>query len=331
MPAQSLVINDALSSESWGLARVIRRKAPWDVTRPAFPVSTFYEASRDGTGVDIYSLDSGVDTSHSEMAGRVVNVYDHFSTGGVHNGDDHGHGTAAMSAAAGNTLGTARGALIWSFKLYSSAGNTTIPAIQACLTQALNHYNSRSGTNRPAVVCANFAISDASFDTTLNAMIDAGMIIVCPVHNFGNNVDGSGIRPALINDTVAVGGVGFCDLPYYLGQSVDTLNTTQIGTGYGNSVDILAPAQSLKLARCSFLGGGYRVWSGNSFSCPFVAGIVACMLQGHSRRTTRAQVQAVISKLLSNATTGRLRPAFGFTPLADRIAYLNPSTTLETF
>ncbi|UWU17010.1 hypothetical protein N2599_29865 (plasmid) [Rhizobium sullae] len=49
------------------------------------------------------------------------------------------------------------------------------------------------------------------------------------------------------------------------------------------------------------------------------------MLQGHNRLTSRSQVQAVKAKLLANATTGKLRSAFGLSPLPDKILYLDPN------
>ncbi len=328
---QPLTINAEFSSDSWGLARIIRRNAPYNVERPRFPITTFYEALRDGTGVDIYSIDSGIDTTHAETLGRVTNVYDYFGTGGVHNGDDLGHGTGAASAMAGSTCGPARGALLWSFKIYSSAGTASLASIQASLTEALAHYNSRAGLNRPAVCSANFSINSSAIEPHINAMIDAGMVIVTGPHNYGTNLSTSGFRPSIMTDVIAVGGIGPCDLPYYLGIATDSTGAPQIGTGFGSQIALLGPAQNLRIANASVLGGGYRVHSGNSYSTPFATGVVACMLQGHNRLTSRAQVQAVRAKLIANATVGKFRPAFGYSPLPDKILYMDPYISFETF
>jgi subtilisin family serine protease len=198
------------------------------------------------------------------------------------------------------------------------------------LTEALTHYTGRAATNRPGVVCANFSIADIAVASKIDDMINAGMVVVCSVHNYGRDVAVDNFYPAVQADVIGVGGIGFCDTPYYLGVSADEFGAPQIGTGFGTPVDILAPAQSLRLANASVLGGGYRVYSGNSFSCPFVTGAVACMLEGKTRITTRAGVQAVITKLLANATTGKLRPGFGLAPLPDKILYLDPAVSTET-
>ncbi len=120
-------------------------------------------------------------------------------------------------------------------------------------------------------------------------------------------------------DAIVAGGSGMADIPYY--HSID-------GTNFGTEVDILAPGQAIRLAAATVAGvGDYQTRRGTSISCPFVAGVVACMLEGHNRLTTRAQVQAVRTKLLANATAGKIRSAFGLTPLPDKILYLDPDQT----
>lgn len=117
-------------------------------------------------------------------------------------------------------------------------------------------------------------------------------------------------------------------LPYHLGNPTDSRNTVQVGTGWGSEVDILAPAQHIWMADKAT--DGFMQWSGGSWAVPLTAGVIACMLQGHARLTTRAEVQALNTKLIANATTGLLRPAYGYT-LPDKVLYLDPEATFETF
>ena len=329
MVFQPLTIDPELSGASWGLARIVRRRAPWNVSQIRLPLETTYESLRDGTGVDLYMVDSGIDLSHAEVSGRATNVYEFHSSGGV--GDDHGHGTAVASVAAGNTCGPARGAEIFSFKCYNSAGVTGLSDVTACLNEVASHYASRSALNRPAVLSISVAGNLPGLGAPIGALIDAGMPVAAAVHNHGRLLDSFfPMHPAMVSDVLACGGIAMNDSPYYLGQQLDEFSTLQVGTNFGPEIDILAPSQSLRMARASFLGAGYRVWSGTSFAAPMVAGVIACMLQGKSRLTTRSQVQAVNAKVIENATTGRLRTVPFIGSLPDRIVYLDPRLAVES-
>lgn len=319
---QSITLDVELEDGSWAIARTIRRDAPWNVDRIKHPFETNFRCARDGTGVDIYTVDSGIYLAHSEFGGRATNVYEFSSTGGA--GDDYGHGTLTASAAAGATTGIARGALLWSFRSStSSAGGNSNASIVAAIGQLLTHYNSRSGLNRPAVV--NLSISPTHNSTVVDAiddLIDAGLVCVLSA---GNEADllVVGTYPVVFTvDAIVAGGTGMADIPYYRGSD---------STNYGSAVHILAPGQAIRAAAAPVRAAGdFENRSGTSISTPFVVGVIACMLQGHDRLTTRAQVQAVKAQLLANATTGRFRTAFGLSPLPDKILYLDPDLTFET-
>lgn len=317
MADQSITIDSAFSTGSWGIARVIRRSAPWNVDRLTHPTYTYYRCARDGTGVDIYDLDTGIDTSHVEFGGRATNLTEVVSSGGA--GDDHGHGTAVASAAIGATVGIARGANLFGVKVLDSSNTGTMTNIATGLANVLTHYNGRSNPAVCILPLQNSA-ADASVTTAIGNLLNAGMVVVSVAGNGMTDLGASDQQPAEADaDIVIVGGIGMGDLPYFRGDS---------GTGYGTPVEILAPAQALYLARAAVSGGGYTSGSnGNSFAAPMVAGAIACMLQGHSKLTTRTQVQAVVTHLLAQATTGKLRTAWGLSPLPDKILYLNPNTT----
>lgn len=296
----------------WAIARCVRRTAPWNVDHIRLPLDTFYRSVRTGVGVDLYILDTGIRSDHVEFTGR-ANV--------IGNGeDDHGHGTSVAGLAAGTTTGIAKGATIWGVECLSSSQDTPNAFIENAVDEVLANH---AGRDNPAVV--NMSLGDQSVDPiseNVARLIDAGIVCVATANNFKQELGVEVNRyPGMTADVVCVGGIGMADIPYF-----NTVN----GTNYGAPVDILAPGQTLWTADWD-ADDAYTLFSGTSGAAPLVAGIVACMLEGHAKLTDRTDVQAVVAKLLANATTGKFRSAFGLSPLPDRIAYLDPDLEIEEF
>jgi len=105
----SFVTNDAVTIEedtevshqalSWGLDRIDQERLPLD--------NSFNPGMYNGNGVNVYVLDTGIYTDHSDFAGRATLPKD-FSGGGIN--DLHGHGTHCAGIVGSNTYGVARGA-----------------------------------------------------------------------------------------------------------------------------------------------------------------------------------------------------------------------------
>lgn len=316
---QALSFGPDWSGDSWPLARVIRRAAPWDVDHLRHPINTFFTCARDGSGVDIYFLDSGINTSHIEFSGgRFENTYFPFGLG-------EGHGSMTASASAGNTCGVARGALVFCFQWINSTSGFLADALTA-LGQIDTHYAGRAGLNRPAVLAMEFdgTGSSSAFEAAVSDLIDDGMVCLGAAGNAGAEISSGTHYPMTYTDVICVGGIGPADLPGYF------LRPNSIGglsrTNWGARVDVMAPGQ---LQRCAQWddNSNYVVFGGStSGALAVAAGVVACMLEGHGRLSTRTEVQAVRNHVISTATTGALRnPAgYGMTTLPDRILYLDP-------
>ncbi|TGT72899.1 hypothetical protein EN802_13550 [bacterium M00.F.Ca.ET.159.01.1.1] len=319
---QSISIDSTLATGSWALPRIIRRRAPWNVDRLRHPIETYFRSERDGTGVDIYIVDTGIDIAHSVFGGRASIIYEFYSSGGAN--DDVGHGTGVASCAAGDVVGIARGATLFGLKIGQAPnGVSSTTALTTALGHLLTHY---AGRTRPAVCNISYLFSSTAVLSAIADVIDAGIAVCGPAGNSVTDLASINVFPAEAPDAVCVAGLGMADIPYY-GFGVDRpTSALTFGTNYGSSVSIMAPAQGVKVAAASVLGAGsYFVAAGTSYASPMAAGVIACMLQDYQRPTTRTQVQAINAKLFSNATTGHLRNAFGLSPLPDRILYLDPN------
>lgn len=320
-PGQDLAIDGDLAGASWAIARVIRRGSPWPTQRLQFPWDTTFNCVRDGSGVDWYSIDSGILLAHDDITGRATNVYEAVSSGGT--GDDFGHGTQTASAACGLTVGLARGALLWSFKVLNSTGVGTNTNLVSALGEVLSHYNGRAGTNRPAVLNMSLVNFSSAGNAAISDCIDAGIFVVACAGNTLTDLSTVDMFPAEADaDILVVGGTGAADIPYYGSQGGNYQ-----GTNWGTRVDLLAPAQAIRVAT-NTANDAYINSNGTSFACAIVSGAIACILQGHARLVNRTQVQAVKTHVVANATTGRINAAAfaqaGVTTLTDKLMYLDP-------
>ena len=75
--------------DSWGLDRVDQRAID---ASGGSPYDGFYRYSADGTGVNVYVVDTGIRTTHADFEGRAVIGFDAIGDGNTA-GDCHGHGT----------------------------------------------------------------------------------------------------------------------------------------------------------------------------------------------------------------------------------------------
>lgn len=328
---QNVSLNaDMLGTGGWAAARCIRRRDPWAPSR-AFPRTSTFDAKRTGAGVDIFIIDSGVEYTHPEFGGR-VNQYWHYSSSYAEAElDGSGHGSHCLGLALGRTVGIAREARGHSMKFYhadSGAGGTRAVAAMGAI---LSQYNAQADDDRPAVMFMSWSGFLSTIDAAVTDLINAGIVCCYPAGNEATDITASVIRPAESDpDTIVCGGIQINDTAYY----TPSTTTGEFGTNFSpTDVDILAPAQVTMSVNRASAGGGYRTGSGTSYATPMVAGVVACMLQGYKRLTTRAQVQAVKQRLLDNATTGALKPLSKkdgtLFDLPDRILYLDPMIEFE--
>ena len=290
----------------WGLLRHTSRDRPWGAAlRP--PYAGSFSCVRDGTGVDIYVVDTGLRATHDEFDDRAT-VIDGWTA-------LHTHGTTVASMAAGATTGLARGALIFAAAGLRNANNTgstsdVLDAIGDCLA----HYEARAATNRPALLNLSLSGGSASYAAALDEAMDAGIVVVAAAGNDRTWLSTVDVYPAEVPGVIIAGGINADDRPY---------DRNGYGTNFGTEVDILAAAQSVRGADYT-ADDAYRTGNGTSYASPMVVGALACLLEGAERLTTREQVQEVGMFLYNTATFGRYRPMPRFEPMTPAIAYVDP-------
>lgn len=215
-----------------------------------------FEYERNGTGVSVYALDSGVRADHDEFEGRAEIVYGSAEDGG----DCNGHGTAVASLVAGQTLGVAKAARLRALRVLGCDGRTSTARVLDAMERIAEH------GERPAVLLLTMAspFVDRPLDEAAASMSRRGYPIVASAGN--DDRDACRASPSGSPGVLAVGAVD-------AGRSVAPFSRRGPCVPiYAPGVDVVAALHGSPAARA--------IGSGTSFSAPLVAGILATVLEG---------------------------------------------------
>ncbi|MBY8851499.1 S8 family peptidase, partial [Saccharothrix sp. MB29] len=235
------------------------------------PLSTTYNYTSTGSGVNAYVIDTGVRISHSDFGGRARNGYDAVENDSVAQ-DGNGHGTHVAGTIAGNTYGVAKGATIYAVRVLNNQGSgTTADVVEGIDWVTNNHV-------KPAV--ANMSLGggvSSAIDTAVSRSISAGVTYAVAAGN--SNANASSFSPARVAAAITVGA---------------TTNTDARASysNYGSVVDIFAPGSSITSAWHTS-DTAVNTLSGTSMATGFVSGVAVRHLQG-APTATPAQVHAEI-------------------------------------
>ncbi|MBZ4417970.1 S8 family serine peptidase [Myxococcus sp. RHSTA-1-4] len=233
---------------------------------------SYDDHGRNGAGVHLYVLDTGINTRHSEFTGRIGNGFTAVNDGrGVE--DCHGHGTHVSSTAAGTLYGMAKQARIHPVRVLGCGGSGSWAGVIAGLDFARTDCRNQNG---PCV--ANLSLSGGQTPTANAAVanaVNAGVTVVVAAGN--DNVDACTRSPASEPSAITV-------------AATDDADRRAWFSNWGNCVDIFAPGVSILGA---WVGGTTATASidGTSMASPHVAGAAAQYLTDH-RDARPNQVEA---------------------------------------
>lgn len=297
-PAVSHVRLDQVVAAPFPMASLM---APpeWNVT--ALRAPELWALGFLGDGAVVASLDSGVDSSHPELAatyrGGTNSWYDPYGQHATPY-DRLGHGTQAMGLivggeAGGTAIGVAPGARWIAAKIFDDSGVASESAIHLAFQWAIDPDGNPDTDDAPDVVTNSWDISaenacDSAFQADIDALRAADIAVVFAAGNFGP-APSSSVSPANNPRVVSVG-------------SVDIDNAVSVFSSRGPSAcdgslfpKVVAPGDGLQTTDLSF--GGMPLYvqvTGTSFSAPGVAGVVA-LLRGAAPTATAAEVEAALA------------------------------------
>lgn len=216
-----------------------------------------------GKGVSVAVIDSGIDTTHPDLIGKVVDSVEarveqkkvRFEPS--NDGDSAGHGTAC----AGIISRIAPDCKLHSIKVLGAGGSGDGMAFMAGLEWAIKQryrvINLSLGTTKPQFFAPLHDLLDRAYQ--------AGSIVVAAANNLPQPSFPSVFSSSLISVVKS--------------DETDPLN---FGFNHGQVIELTAPGVNVRTA---WPGGGYRSLTGNSFACPHIVGVIALILEMHPHFT----------------------------------------------
>ncbi|HZM77979.1 MAG TPA: S8 family serine peptidase [Candidatus Limnocylindrales bacterium] len=263
-----------------------------DQSVPQVGAPTAWAAGFDGTGVKVGIVDSGIDSTHPDLAGKVVAAAD-FTGEGLQ--DLAGHGTHVASTVAGTGAGSggqfkgvAPGATLVSGKACIQSGacfdSSLLQAMQWTADQGVDVINmSLGGPDLPGVDPLEAAVNSLT--------ASHGVLFVIAAGNTGPPVPSYTVSsPSTADSALSVGAVDPGNGLAFFSNRGPRVGDTAI------KPEITAPGLGITAARSStssLPGDLYTDLNGTSMATPHVAGAAAIIAQ-RNPSWTPAQLKAAL-------------------------------------
>ena len=303
--------NDNGWRPQWGLDRIDQVSAVLNDT---------YSYEYSGSGVDVYVIDSGINSSHTEFADRVRPGYSAISDG---NGteDCNGHGSHVSGIAGGTVYGVAKAVSVIPVRVTGCNGVGAVSTVLDGINWMIAHH--QSGVPAVANLSIGAGISSILNDAIVSAISD-GITVVVAAGNRNADACDYAMSSELTALTVA---------------AITPSNAKASYSNYGPCVDIFAPGSDVVSA---WYGSStiLRSRSGTSMAAPHASGVAAQILEQHPTWTPQEVYAQIVSQSTPNAISAvsadtvnlllfnNYQPALAEAP-ATTTTTISPDTTLS--
>jgi len=267
----SATTNDPYLGSEWHISKMGVNTA-WDKTQ--------------GAGVTIAILDSGIDSSHPDFAGRLVAGYNSYDNN-TNTADVCGHGTKAAGSAAAalnnglGVAGVAGQARIMPVRIaYNNSGScyAYFSTMASGVTWAADH-----GARVVNISYANVPSSSA-VQSAANYLKGKGGLLFVSAGNYNRD---EGFTPT---DTM---------IPV---SATDSADNRASFSSYGAFVALSAPGVGIYT---TVQGGTYGAVSGTSFASPVAAGVAALVMSANPSLTPDQVKNILFTTAVDLGTAGR--------------------------
>lgn len=272
---------------------VVQEGAPWGASRVSqrkvYSLESYVYPESAGAGVTVYVLDTGVESKHEELQGRVeegINVVEE----NTHAEDDNGHGTHCAGVIAGRTFGVAKKAKIVPVKILAASGVGTTERTILGLIYAIKHHHGRvrdEDLPKSVINMSLGGIRSGIINEVAERAIRSGITLVAAGGN--NGADACDYSPASVSAAITVGAIDS-------GDNIAPFSNT------GRCISVYAPGVEVPSA---YLHNTSKHLSGTSMAAPHVSGIAALYLG--ERHYRPEELKILIES--DAATVGRIRIA----------------------
>jgi subtilisin family serine protease len=261
---------------SWGLDRVNQRNLPLD---------NAYSYQYNGQGVKAYVIDTGINSTHAQFAGRILPGNSQIADGrGTE--DCNGHGTHVAGTIGGSTFGIAPSVSLVPIRVLDCAGSGSFSGVIAGIDWVIADHQA----GEPAV--ANLSLGgglSVAVNDAIARLIADGVVVVVAAGN--SNANACNYSPSSAPNAITVGAT----------ESTDRRATY---SNFGTCLDIFAPGSAIF---SSWIGSATATnsISGTSMASPHVAGSVALLLE----KTPTATPAQIRTSLVSASTPAKVTSA----------------------
>jgi hypothetical protein len=293
-----LTPNDPSFANQWGHTRMNSTGA-WDYTTGS-------------NSVVIAIIDTGIDETHPDLAGKIVAGYDYVD-GDSNPHDTNGHGThvAGISAAATNNsigvAGTSWQSPVMALRVLGTTGSGTSSAIVNGINFAYQN----------GAKVLNMSLGGSSYSQTMqdavNAAHGAGKLVVAAM---GNNNSSTPAYPAAYTNVMAVSATGPTDTKASYSNYGSHCDISAPGGDMGflhdpNGILSTMPTYSVYLNTQYGYSQNYDTLNGTSQASPYVAG-VAALIFALNPALTPDQVQTAIQSTATDLGAAGWDQYFGW-------------------
>jgi subtilisin family serine protease len=228
-------------------------------------------ALAEGANVTIAVIDSGMDLKHPEFAGVTITPFDVLDS----NDGPHAHGTGVAGAIVSHVrlMGSAPEAHILAIRAFGTSGK----GAQSSSYVLLKGLDLAAGRGAQIVNMSFAGPKDAIIGRGLSALAARNVVMIAAAGNAGPK--SPPLYPAADANVIAV-------------SATDARDKLFAASNRGSYIAVSAPGVDLFLPTPD---DKYQITSGTSFSCAFVSGVAALLLQRNAALKP-AEVRAILIK-----------------------------------